>query len=222
MPKRSDSEIKQQVLDELAWDTRVEHTDVGVEVRDAIVTLTGTVSSWAKRIAAKEAAHRVESVRDVANDIHVVVPGTGRTDPEIAAAVRRTLEWDVFVEDDRVRSTVSDGFVTLEGEVATWGGRQDAERAIRNLDGVRGVRNELQVAPSPVQAEALRDAIALALERHAEREARRIAVDVRDGRVWLDGVVDSWREKRAVVGAARGTPGVREVEDHVRVEPREA
>ena len=220
MRSKTDAEIKRQVLEELAWDRRVDETDVGVEVEGGIVTLTGTVSSWAKRIAAQEAAHRVAAVRDVANDVQVDVPGGElRTDTEIAASVRRTLEWDVFVDDERVRSTVSQGWVTLEGEVDSWGASVDAEQAIRNLAGVRGVRNELQVVPAPVHTEDLQQAIASALERHAEREARRIDVDVRNDCVSLRGVVDSWREKRAVVGAARGTPGVRVVEDHLRVLP---
>ena len=140
LSQKTDTEIQQDVLRELKWDTRVEETDVGVEVDAGVVTLTGTVSSWGKRHAAAEAAHRVRGVLDVANNIVVKLPGTpGRTDTEVAHAVRNALAWDVFVPDTQIRSTVSDGVVMLDGEVDTWAQAEDAERAVRNLDGVRAV-----------------------------------------------------------------------------------
>lgn len=121
MVKKTDAEVQQDVIRELKWDSRVEETDVGVEVDTGIITLTGTVSSWGKKIAAAEAAHRVRGVLDVANDIVVRVPGIGgRTDTEIAQAVRNALEWDVFVPDTRIQSTVSAGVVTLKGDVDSW------------------------------------------------------------------------------------------------------
>jgi osmotically-inducible protein OsmY len=126
--RKSDSQIKEDVLRELKWDPRVEETEVGVQVENAVVTLMGTVSGWAKRVAAQEAAHRVYGVRDVANDIVVKMLGsTPVTDTEIAQAVRRTLEWDVFVPDERITSTVSNGWVTLEGRVDVWSQHEAAE-----------------------------------------------------------------------------------------------
>lgn len=218
--KKTDSEIQQAVLREFKWDTRVEETDVGVEVDAGVVTLTGTVSSWAKRMAAQEAAHRVAGVLDVANDVQVKVPGSpGRTDTDIARAVRQALEWDVFVPEARIRSTVSDGWVTLEGDVDYWSQREDAERAIRNLAGVRGVSSKIEIKPPKVVPYDVRKSIEDALERQAEREAKRIDLDVQDGRVSLSGIVHSWAEKQAVIGAAKGTPGVWSVDDHLRIKP---
>jgi osmotically-inducible protein OsmY len=217
---RTDSEIQQDVLRELKWDTHVEETDVGVQVDEGVVTLSGVVSSWGKRFAAEEAAHRVRGVLDVANDITVRPPGTpGRTDTEIAKAVRRALEWDVFVPEDRVQSTVSGGVVTFKGDVESWSQRDDAERAIRNLSGVRGVTNRLEVKPPKVAANEVQRSIEDALERQAERTARRIALDVKAGRVTLSGSVHSWAERETAVGAAKGTPGVRDVQDQLRIEP---
>jgi osmotically-inducible protein OsmY len=215
---KTDSQIQQDVLRELKWDTRVDEAAVGVAVKDRVVTLTGTVSSLAKKIAAQEAAHRVGGVLDVANDLQIRPPGSlARTDTEVAQAVRHALEWNDFVPDRRIRSTVSDGIVTLEGGVDYWSQREDAETAIRNLVGVRGLKNQLQIKPAPV-AQDIRKSIQDALERHAEHEAKRIQVLVSDGKVTLSGPVHSWTEKEAVLGAARGTLGVREIEDHVRVE----
>ncbi len=218
--KKSDSDIKQYVLRELNWDTRVDETEVGVEVDRGTVTLTGTVTSWAKKMAAQEAAHRVIGVQDVANQVQVRWPGSpGRTDTEVARAVRQSLEWDVFVPEERIQSTVSEGFVTLEGNVDYWSQREDAERSVRNLAGVRGVTNKIEIKPSMVNPTDVRRSIEGALERHAEREAKRINLDIRDGRVILSGKVRSWAEKETVVGAAKGTPGVRLVDDQIKIEP---
>ena len=219
---KTDSQIQQEVLRELRFDPRVEDTEVGVEVDRGIVTLTGTVSSWAKRLAAQDAAHRVVGVLDVANDVQVKLPGSSaRTDTEIAQAVRRALEWDVLVPHDRIRSTVSNGWVTLAGNVDTWTEREDADRAVRNLVGVRGVSDTMTVSfGKTVQPETVREAIEDALERRAEREAKRIRVEVTpEGIVKLTGQVRSWADRRALVGAARFAPGVREVEDQLQISP---
>jgi osmotically-inducible protein OsmY len=217
---KTDAEIQQDVLRELEWDTRVDETDVGVEVDTGIVTLTGTVDTWAKRAAAQGAAHRVTGVLDVANDITVRLPGVlGRTDTDIARAVRLALEWDMFVPDERVRSTVTDGWVTLEGEVDFWTQHEDAESAIRNLGGVRGVTNLIKVKAPRVAVQDVRKAIEDALDRRTAREARSVQIDVHDGRVTVTGTVDSWGERHAVIAAVRGTAGVQDVADRLRVQP---
>jgi len=219
-PKKTDHAIHHDVLEELKWDSRVDETDVGVEVDNGVVTLTGTVSSWAKRLAAQEAARRVGGVLDVANDIAVKASGSLlRTDTEIAQAVRRTLQWDVFVPDEHITSTVTDGHVTLEGTVERLSERNDAERAVRNLAGVVSVVNTIAVkAPSDVD-DTVQRALERALERRAERQARRIKVDVRDGVAILSGTVTSWAERRALLGAAQSTPGVTSVKDELWPEP---
>ncbi len=218
--KKTDTQIHHDVLEELKWDSRVDTTEVGVEVDRGVVTLTGTVAVWAKRVAAEEAARRVIDVLDVANNIKVKIPGgLTRTDTEIAQAVRLALEWDVFVPNDKITSSISDGWVTLDGAVERWSQRQDAERAVRNLAGVKGVVNRITVVEAEPVTQDVRTAIEDALERRAEREARRIRVDVHDGIATLTGSVHSWAERKSVVAAARFTPGVLDVEDHLRTEP---
>lgn len=215
----TDSQIQQAVLRELKWDTRVDETDVGVEVNQGVVTLTGTVDSWAKRIAAQEAAHRVFGVLDVANDIQVRLPDAPRrTDTDLAAMIRLALEWDAFVPETRIRSTVSDGWVILEGDVDDWSQREDAERAVRNLAGVRGITNKIDIKPQRV-VEDVRRSIEDALTRHATRDVRAIGLEVRDGRAIVSGVVHSWTERQTVLGAVTGTKGIRSVDDRLRVEP---
>ena len=217
---KTDSQIQLDVLRELKWDSRVDETEIGVTADDGVVTLRGTVSSYAKRIAAQEAAHRVTGVLDVANDIEVKLPDSSeRTDTEIAQAVRRAIEWDVWIPEDRIQSTVANGWVTLEGFVSLLRERNDAERAVRQLAGVRGVTNKIVVNPPKVEPDDLRLVIEDALERRAEREAERINVAVSDGTVILTGRVRTWEEKRAVMGAVGHARGVRSVTDHLVINP---
>lgn len=218
--KKSDTQIHHDVLEELKWDSRVDETEVGLQVAGGVVTLTGMVTSWAKRMAAQEAARRVIGVLDVANDLKVKVPGgLARTDTEIAQAVRQALEWDVFVPNEKIISTVTDGWVTLEGQIERWSQRDDAERAVRNLTGVKMVVNKITVTAAKPVIGDVRKSIEQTLERRAEREARQIGVDVREGTVTLTGPVHSWAERKSVLAAARFTPGVRTVVDHLRTEP---
>jgi len=207
-------------LNELRWDSRIRQEEVGVEVDEGVVTLTGTVESWAKKLAAKEAAHRVVGVRDVADDVRVKLPGgLQKTDTEIAQDVRLALEWDAFVPERNIRSTVSDGLVTLEGEVNTLLQKEDAARAIRNVRGVKGVNNFLTVAAVKADQGQLRKSIEQALERRAEREAEKVRVVLDNGTVTLEGRVRTWPERTAVLGAVSHAPGVREVRDRLTVNP---
>jgi osmotically-inducible protein OsmY len=217
---KSDRQIQQDVISELQWDSRVDATRVGVEVDGSVVTLSGDVSDYVKKMAAQDAAHRVAGVHDVVNHIQVHLPGSiQRTDTDVAQAVRHALEWDVVVPDEQIQSTVADGWVTLEGEVDTWHERDAADRAVRHLTGIRGVINKLEVNLPYVRTDDIRDEIEHALERRAERHANRIQIDVFGNTVRLSGRVASWPEREAVVGAARGTPGVRTVEDQLTIDP---
>jgi osmotically-inducible protein OsmY len=130
---RTDAQIQQDVLAELRWDARVQPNEVGVTVKDGIVTLTGWVDSYTKKWAAEEIARRVRGVKAVADDIEVRLPGSSeRTDADIAAAAARALEWDVTVPADKIHVTVSKGWVTLEGEVDWQYQREAAERDVRH------------------------------------------------------------------------------------------
>jgi osmotically-inducible protein OsmY len=144
---KSDAELQREVLRELEWDTLFREAEVGVAVDCGIVVLSGTLPSEEKRQAARRAAHRVPGVLDVASEIRIRAPGSGRTDAEIARTVRDALVWNVLVPDTKIRSTVSAGEVLLEGKVESRQQREDAERAVCNLAGVVGVVNQLEVCP---------------------------------------------------------------------------
>ena len=218
--RKSDTELTQRIMRELQWDSRIDWTRINVNVNDGVVTLTGTVPIHAQKLAAQSAAHRVTGVLDVANDIEVKpVDQFVRTDTQIASAVRAALEWDALVPNELIQSTVSNGQVTLAGEVDFLRERGDAERAIRQLAGVVGVINKITVRKRPIDSEQLREEIEHALERRADREAERLRVEINDGAVDLFGRVHSWQEKRAVVGSIGHAPGVIQVRDHLRIDP---
>lgn len=217
---RSDKEIQLDVMKELDWDPQIDAVEVGVQVKDGIVTLTGNVASYAKKLAAKRAAHRVDGVLDVVNDLNVELPlPHQKSDQDIAKAVRHALEWDVLVPDKRIHSTVMHGHVTLEGEVESWADKVAAECAVDQLTGVKSVDNRIEIKPkTKVDSETIRKGIEGALARQAHREAEHIGITVRDGVVKLSGTVRSPAEKSAIHNVAAFTPGVRRVEDFIRVE----
>jgi osmotically-inducible protein OsmY len=219
--EKSDSQIQRDVLTELTWDTRVKVTDVGIEVDGGLVTLTGTVDSWAARWAARDVARRVVGVLGVANDVRVELPAAHvRADAEIARAVRLALEWDVLVPHERIRTTASGGKVALEGAVSYWSQYDDDARCVRNLAGVREVENRLEVEPpTPLGPKAVREAIESTLERRAQHAADHVGLAVAADEVTLTGVVPTYEELSAVLQAARGTPGVRAVENKRHVRP---
>jgi osmotically-inducible protein OsmY len=218
---RTDEQIQLDVLEELKWDARVHPNEIGVAVKDGIVTLTGWVDNYTKKWAAEQAAHRVRGVKAVANDIEVRLPSSAeRTDTDIATAATRTLEWDAFVPIEKLDVTVSKGWVTLRGEVEWQYQKEDAERVVRRLSGVRGVTNLImvrpRVKPSPQE---LKRKIEDALVRSAETDAERIMVEVQDNKVVLKGTVRAWAERQEAERVAWSAPGVSAVENRITVIP---
>jgi osmotically-inducible protein OsmY len=194
----TDEQIQRDVLDELKWDARVQPNEIGVTVKDGVVTLTGWVDAFTKKWAAEEAAHRVRGVRAVANDIEVRLPGSAeRTDADIAAAATRALEWDAFLPIEKLDVTVSRGWVTLRGEVEWEFEKREAERAVRRLSGVRGVTNLITVRPRVrTSPSGIQRRIEDALVRSAQTDAERIRVEVDGDKVLLTGTVRSWAENQ--------------------------
>ncbi len=215
-----DEHLQHLVLEELDWDRRVAPTEVGVSVKDGIVTLSGVVDSYTKRIAAQEAALNVLGVRAVANELEVHVSSSAeRTDAELARIALTALAWDADIPIEALELVVSHGWVTLQGSVDVPFQRQEAERVVHHLAGVRGVVNRItirQITPAPKD---VKERIERALLRNAETDAGHVTVQVLGNKVDLQGRVRSYAELRAAEGAALSAPGIVEVANHLVVVP---
>jgi hyperosmotically inducible protein len=214
---KSDMELKRQVEDELTWDPAVSAADIGVEVRDRVVTLSGHLTSYAEKLAAEKAAQRVAGVKAVVVELDVrLLHSDVRTDEEVANAVRAIIRWTVGLSEEAVKVQVEKGWVTLSGEVDWAYQSHAATRTISQMRGVTGVSNLIQIG-GDTAAQDIGEQIGKALQRHAEREAKHIGVKVHEGTVTLTGMVDSMAERSAARGAAWSAPGVRAVIDDLTV-----
>jgi osmotically-inducible protein OsmY len=215
---RSDNSLRDDVLLELKWDPKISSaSDIAVAVKDGVVTLSGFVPSFWEKDAAEKAVKRVYGVRGIANDIEVKLFWQ-RTDPEIARDAVHELESHVSIPADRIKVTVKDGWVTLEGTVDWEYQKSLTESAMKKLKGVSGVTNKIQVTPKASAAE-VKSKIEQALRRSAELDARRITVKIEGSTVKLYGSVSSWAERDEAERAAWSAPGTTMVENHILVNP---
>lgn len=215
---KTDLELKNDVLAELAWDPVLGAAAVDVAVQDGVVSLTGHVETNAHQRALQKAVGRVAGVRGVVLDVGVrLAPAQVRADSDIAKAALEALRWHSWVPEQRVRVGVDDGWVTLSGEVDRLYEATSAEHAVRDLTGVRGVTNKITV--KPVSSKNVASEITDALIRRARREANHITVAVDGATVTLSGQVDSLRERDAAIAAAWRGRGVAQVIDRLVVSP---
>jgi osmotically-inducible protein OsmY len=210
---RTDQEIQTDVLAELRWDLGTPAKDIGVAVKDGVVTLTGTVDTYLNKWRAEQAAHHVTGVTAVANDVAVRTIGE-RTDSDIAAAAVHALKWNTSIPADKIHVTVDKGWVTIKGEVEWQYQKQEVERVIRPLWGVKGVSNLITVKPLASPAD-LKRKIEDALVRSAQVDAKNITVEVLGSKAVLKGRVRSWAEREEAERTAWLAPGIAAVDNQI-------
>lgn len=216
---KSDSELKRDLENELQWEPSVNETHIGVTVKGGVVTLTGHVPSYAEKCGAEKAAKRVYGVKAVADELDVKLLGSNKhTDEDIAQACVSAFKSSYSVPDEKIKVVVSNGWVTLEGEVEWQYQREAAMNAVRYLAGVAGVSNSITVK-APVSPSDVKNKIEAAFKRSAEIDARRVSVEAQAGKVILHGSVRSWAERDEAQQAAWAAPGVTAVDNQLAVTP---
>lgn len=212
---KSDTELRREVEQQLEWEPSIDARRIGVAVTDGIVTLTGVVGSYSEKWKAERVVEKLADVKGIANDI-VVEPTAQRTDTDIAKAAVDALKWNVLVPSDRIKVKVNDGWVRLAGEVNWDYQRRAAERAVRDLPGVKGITNLISVVPG-VAPDQVKAKIEEALTREALLDAKGIQVEVSGSTVTLRGTVRSWAERHEAEMAAWAAPGVSDVRNEISV-----
>ena len=210
---KSDSQLQQDVMAELKWEPSVHAAQIGVEVKNGVVTLAGEVGSYAEKWNAERSAQRVNGVKALAVEMTVSLSASGkRTDAEIAQAAHSILAWTSSLPEDAISVLVERGWLTLTGDVNWQYQRQDAADSVRYLPGVTGVSNQIAIKPLLSPAVVKSD-IEAALKRRAVADASSITVEVSGADVTLTGTVHSWAERDLATRSAWGTAGVRHVVD---------
>jgi osmotically-inducible protein OsmY len=215
---KSDLQIQKDVIEELRWEPFLNSSEIGVAVKNGIVTLSGQVDSYSKKLIAEKAAKKVNGVKAIAEDIQVgILPASRKTDTQIAEAVLNALKWHSAIQDEKIKIKVEDGNVRLEGEVEWEYQRTSIKSAIENLAGVRSVVNlvtvKSKITPSEVQQK-----IKAAFQRSATIDAGKITVEVFGSKVVLHGQVRSFAEKEDAELAAWNAPGINSVESNLEIE----
>lgn len=213
--KISDADLKNDILSELKYEPYVKATDIGVLVDNGTVTLNGYATSYGEKWAAVRAAKRVAGVNALADDIKVkLLDGYSRTDGDIAAAAASQLRWSSTVPGDAVKITVSGGWITLDGEVEWWYQKNDAENAVEDLTGVKGVSNQISIKPK-LSADKIESDIKSAFKRSALLDAEKITVETSGNKVTLRGKVRTYAEKEEAERTAWAAPGVYSVDNQL-------
>jgi len=214
---KSDAELQRDVMNELTWEPSINAENIGVAAKDGVVTLNGSIDSFAEKWAAERATKRVAGVKAFAENIEVRLPSySRRTDADIAHTVANVLEWNVDVPHEQIKVMVQDGWVTLSGEVEWLYEKNAAYDAVRSLTGVRAVTNQIVVKPPMVSSE-VKTRIQEAFQRNARLDAQKIKVQTRNGQVVLTGTVRSWAEREEAESAACAAPSVCEVLNELAV-----
>ncbi|MFW9078445.1 BON domain-containing protein [Pseudomonas sp. P2757] len=214
---KTDKQLKDDILAELRWEPSVSAEQIGVEVKDGIVTLAGHVSSYVEKWAAEQTAQKVSGVRAVAVEMDVkLLGGSQRNDTDIARSAGGALEWSTNLNKNAIKIQVEDGWVTLAGEVEWEYQRREAVGAVRNLMGVKGISNNI-LLKSAVSAEGVKSEITESLKRRAIIDSQKITVDVQGADVTLSGTVDNWAERELAMHSAWSAAGVKNVQNNIIV-----
>lgn len=215
---KTDVEIQKDVLTELKWEPILKAAEIGVAVKDGVVTLSGIVDTYSEKLAAERAVKRIAGVKAVAEDLQVgVSPLYHKSDTEVAESVVQALQLHSIASAANIKPKVEDGLVTLEGEVE-WNYQRDSiENALQGLAGVREIYNFIKIKPKALVPKDIKEKISAAFHRSATIDSQKVNVEIDGSTVILSGTVDSLSERDDAYYAAWAAPGVTSVTNNIRV-----
>lgn len=216
---RSDAEVRQEAVETLTRDVRVDASHVDVHVVNGVVTLRGYVATPFERRVAVDIVRRVKGVRDLRDELRVA-PSSTRSDAEIAAEVRSALDRYPDLEAQRIAATVRNGVVILSGVVGSIAERASAEAAAWQSTGVADVVNNLAIEPAMTRTDSeIASEVRSDLSHNLDLTHQTIQVEVQGGVVYLRGSVSSLDQKWQADEIAWWTTGVRDVINELSVDP---
>lgn len=219
---KTNEELQRDVMAEIHWDPELREVapEIGVSAKDGVVTLSGMVGTYSKKLAAERAAQRVKGVKVIAVDIEVIVPNSpATTDAELATAVRNALMWNSNVDEDKIEVKVDNQWVFLDGVVEWKFEKGVAESMVEGLAGIRGITNHIQIRPREINENIIKKRIAAAFHRNATIDSKAIDVQVAGAKITMKGTVQSWLEKEEAARIAWSSPGVFEVDNQISIDP---
>jgi len=216
---KTNEDLRKDVMDEIKWDPQVKDVSnqISAVAKEGIITLSGVVDSYGKKMAAERAAQRIAGVKIVASDIEVDSVRR-KTDSEIAEAVESALHWNSSINNDQVKVLVNDGLVYLDGTVDWEYERKLVQRSVENLVGVRGLVNNISITPKPLHTKGIKESISEVFKRNAVIDASSIVIETTGSNVILRGKVRSWVEKKEAEEVVWSFPGVLMVDNQIEVD----
>ncbi len=224
MASQLDERIESAAKESYVFKTYLKDEDVRIESQDGVVALTGSVSEEAHKSLAQETVKALPGVREVENKLEVEGEDSAENpDLWLMTKVKTTLLFHRSVSGLKTNVDVKDGIVTLRGNADNQAQKDLVNEYVKDIEGVKEVKNEMSVAKTPTMGEKIDDAsitaqVKMALLFHRSTSALNTSVSTENGVVLLSGQASNEAEKELVNEIVADIQGVQSVVNNMRVE----